>query len=250
MQAHSNILSDVKNGICTIQLNRPEKQNALTQAMYEDLIAAFNEAAETSEVRVVILSGIGEHFTAGNDIADFLQAEGAIEEIGAVRWLYVLHHFKKPVIASVQGNAIGIGTTCLFHCDFVVADNTATFCMPFTSLGLCPEAGVSLLLPAMVGHQKAAQLLMLGEKFNASDALAMHMINHCVTPDERDAVTQAMATRLCQLPADALSITKKLLKTPTEPLEDRMSREFKLFEKQLKSDTARAIFKQFLDYKK
>ena len=249
MSDHSTVLTSITDGICTIQINRPEKQNALTQAMYNDLMSAFNAAAEDENVAVVILSGVGDHFTAGNDIADFLAAEGAIEELGAVRWLRVLESFEKPIIASVSGNAIGIGTTCLFHCDLVVADDTAKFCMPFTSLGLCPEAGVSQFLPNLVGHQKAAQYLLLGEAFSAEDALAMQMINYCVAPDERLAKTEEVATRLARLPSEGLRVSKQLLKAPYEPASERMTREFREFERLLHSDTAREIFQKFLSNK-
>lgn len=247
MQKQSNILSGTTDGICTITINRPEKQNALTQTMYNDLITSFQEAAEDDLVMVVILAGAGEHFTAGNDIGDFLNAEGPFDENGAVRWLKALHNFEKPIIATVSGNAIGIGTTCLFHCDLVVADTTTKFCMPFTALALCPEAGASQFLPQMVGHQKASQFLLLGETFSAEEALTMNMINHCVAPEERTEVTQAMAEKLSRLPAESVRISKALLKTPVEAISDRMSREFKLFEQQMKSDTARKIFEKFLN---
>ena len=241
------VQSYVQNGILTITLNRADKQNALTHAMYMKMVDIMQSGDASELVKLVVLQGDGPNFTAGNDIADFLATDKPISEVGAVVWLNCLATMSKPVIAKVRGNAVGVGTTCLLHCDLVYSDNTAKFSMPFTQLGLCPEAGVSLLLPRLVGHQRASELLLLGKRFYANDALEMGIVNQVTEPDALDEVVSEVALQLAELPQESVLLTKQLLKTESESVTDRMSREFALFEKQLHSDTAKAIFEQFLN---
>jgi enoyl-CoA hydratase/carnithine racemase len=238
---------NLSDGVLTISLNRPEKQNALTQEMYFAMVDSLKTADSDDSVKVVVLTGVGPHFTAGNDIGDFLAADAPIEEVGAVVFLRTLSEFTKPVIAKVRGNAVGIGTTCLLHCDLVYCDETATFAMPFTQLGLCPEAGASLLLPRLMGHHKASELLLTGKRFGAHEADDFNMLNGIIAVDELDDTVTKIAATIARLPEQSVRLTKALLKTDEEAVSDRMGREFKQFETQLHSDTARAIFQQFLN---
>lgn len=241
-----NILVKQADGVLTITINRPDKQNALTQAMYQAMIEAMTSVEHDDAVKVIILEGAGEHFTSGNDIADFLAANQPIETLSVVKWLRKVDEYTKPIIAKVRGNSVGVGTTVLLHCDLVYCDDTSLFAMPFTQLGLCPEAGASLLLPKLIGHQKASELLLLGKRFGAEEALGFGFINEICPSHELDEIVWDVAQQLCALPPESVGITKSLLKTTPEPVSDRMTREFALFETLLQSDTAKAIFKKFL----
>ena len=241
------IKHSIENGVLTVTLNRAEKQNALTNDMYMTMVGIIRQGDSNNDVKLLVLEGEGANFTAGNDIADFLAADMPIEELGAVVWLRTLSTFSKPIIAKIKGNSVGIGTTCLFHCDLVYADTTTKFNMPFTQLALCPEAGVSMLLPRLVGHAKASELLLLGKRFNAAEAHEMGLINQVTEPEELDEVVAEVIAQLTRLPQESVILTKQLIKTEAEPLADRMTREFALFEKQLKGETAKAIFNKFLN---
>lgn len=243
----TEIHSSLENGILTISLNRPDKQNALTNTMYMSMVDIMTEANTNANVKVLVLSGNGAHFTAGNDIADFLAEDKPIEQVGAVVWLRCLSSFTKPVIAKVTGNAVGVGTTCLFHCDLIYSDESSKFSMPFTQLGLCPEAGVSLLLPRLIGHHKASEYLLLGKRFYAQDALEMGIVNEIVAADELDSKVTEVAQQLALLPDDSVLETKRLLKRNEESIGARMDEEFARFGELLRSDTAKAIFQQFLN---
>ena len=172
----SNITTTRLDGVLTISLNRPEKMNALTRDMYADLARSLNEAAGDFAVRAVILTSEGDHFTAGNDIKDFLELPPTSEDSTVKLFLDAILEFPKPLLAAVKGNAIGVGTTMLLHCDVVVADPLTSFSMPFVSLGLVPEAGSSLLFPALVGYQRAAKIFMTGESFSAESAQEMGLV--------------------------------------------------------------------------
>lgn len=246
-ETNNLIESNLDNGILTIYLNRPDKQNALTNAMYMAMVDIMTEADNNSDVKVLVLAGRGAHFTAGNDIADFLAEEKPIEQVGAVVWLRCLSAFTKPVIAKVTGNAVGVGTTCLFHCDLIYSDDTSKFSMPFAQLGLCPEAGVSLLLPRLIGHHKASEYLLLGKRFYAEDALEMGIINEIVATDVLETTVTEVAQQLASLPHESVLETKRLLKRNVESVDERMDEEFARFGELLRSDTAKAIFQQFLN---
>src|SRR3984893_16571090 len=160
------------DGVCEIQLNRPEKRNAITLAMYGALVDALNEVRADDSVRVVLISGAGASFTGGNDLNDFLSQADLGDDNNAVRFLRLLPTFRKVLIAAVHGQTVGIGVTMLLHCDLVVAARNTQMSMPFVKLGLVPEAGSSLLLPRAIGHHRAAGLLLLGKPFDAAAAPA------------------------------------------------------------------------------
>ena len=169
----SNITCATSGSVLTIAFDRPEKMNALTRDMYADLARALNDAAGDFAIRAVILTSTGDHFTAGNDIRDFMEHPPTTEDSTVAAFLGAILEFPKPLVAAVKGNAVGVGTTMLLHCDVVVADPGAHFSMPFVSLGLVPEAGSSLLFPALVGYQRAAKIFMTGETFSAESGLAV-----------------------------------------------------------------------------
>ena len=176
-----SLMSDVistksDEGVLTLTLNRPTKMNALTRQMYGALANGLNEAAGDFSVRAVIISSEGDHFTAGNDIKDFMENPPTSDDTEVAKFLGSLLNFPKPLLAAVKGNAVGVGTTMLLHCDVVLASPTANFSMPFTSLGLVPEAGSSYLFPALVGYQRAARIFLTGETFSASDAKEMGLV--------------------------------------------------------------------------
>jgi len=247
MMADSNeILIKVEQGIMSITFNRPEKKNALTNKMYKSINSALEQAASDEQIRVVLFSGNGDCYTAGNDIADFLRSDLDLSEAEVTKTVLLLAAFKKPIVAAVHGNAIGIGTTMLLHCDLVVAAKNTIFAMPFVPLGLCPEAGSSLILPKMAGYQQAAEILLLGDTFDVEKAHQIGMINRIV--DKREVKLQALALcqKLASLPETALLVTKQLLKTSGDNVEQRIHKEFDCFAKLLESEEAKKIFLAFL----
>ncbi|RLA00848.1 MAG: enoyl-CoA hydratase [Gammaproteobacteria bacterium] len=247
MTENQEVLITIEQGIMSITLNRPEKKNALTNEMYQSIVTALKHGASDDQVRVVLFSGKGDSFTAGNDIADFLKAGGTkIHDLAVGKLILTMESYKKPIVAAVQGNAIGIGTTLLLHCDLVVAAKESRFALPFVKLGLCPEAGSSMLLPKLVGYQQAAELLFLGEPFDAEKAEKMGLINRLVDTKEVKLQALALCQKLTALPEDALLATKALLKAPEENLRDRIFKEFKDFDRLLKSKDAKRIFQAFL----
>jgi enoyl-CoA hydratase/carnithine racemase len=208
----SDIILQRQSGVLQISLNRPAKKNALSQQMYRELTEALSSAALDNSINVVLLQGSADCFSAGNDLQDFLGAGDLTATHPTVQFLHQLARFPKPLVAAVGGLAIGIGTTALLHCDLVYATDNARFQMPFTQLGLCPEAGSSLLLPALMGHQRAAQYLLLGDAFNATEALQFGLVNQVVSSDELLALAWHKAVKLAALPADAVQSSKALLK--------------------------------------
>jgi enoyl-CoA hydratase/carnithine racemase len=198
-----------------IRIDRPEKKNALTTAMYDDMADALEWIAEDEAIRVVLISG-GADFTAGNDLQDFIIASSSgrsFEDLPVLRFIGRLRDFKKPVIAAVRGHAIGIGTTMLLHCDVVVAASDARFRLPFVPLGLVPEAGSSVLLPLAVGTMRANWLLMSGEYFYADEAAAMGLVTRVVGDEAVDSTADEMAANLALMPPAALQETKRLLRS-------------------------------------
>ncbi len=177
------IKSKLSGGVLELAFNRPEKKNALTQPMYTALAAALERVASDSAIKVVHLTGNGDAFTAGNDIADFASPDGAGEELPVHRFVNVLPQLRVPLVAAVNGLAIGIGTTLLLHCDFVYASEAATFHTPFVDLALVPEAGSSLLMPRQMGHLNAARMLLLGERLDAHQAQALGLVSEVLAPD-------------------------------------------------------------------
>ena len=247
----NDILVHTEAGITTITLNRVDKKNSLTRAMYATLADTFEAAAQGTEVRVVVLQGDLAIFSAGNDIGDFLQQPPSTQDSPVFRFLRAIATFPKPVVAAVCGPAVGIGTTMLFHCDLVYAGDNAAFSMPFVNLGLCPEAASSLLVPQMLGYHRAAEALLLGEPFMAEAALEVGLVNRVVPPTECNAMAQAQAQKLAAQPLTALSETKRLMKKHQLPqIAAVMAEEGASFGRMLREPAAREAFGAFMAKRK
>jgi enoyl-CoA hydratase/carnithine racemase len=242
------IFSESANGIHRIEIRRADKRNALTHEMYTALERAFERAASDKSVRVVLFLGAPGVFTAGNDIADFLANPPLDANAPVLRWLRCLAQFEKPVIAGVAGMAIGIGTTMLLHCDYVVASQDAQFLLPFVNLGLCPEAASSLLLPLAIGHKRASEMLLFGERLPAATALDWGLINAVVPNDRLVEVTERLAAVLAAKPSAALVATKKLLRRTLAPaIAETLAVESRQFGELLASPAAKECFAAFIE---
>jgi len=251
----SDILQHREDGILTLTFNRLDKKNAITTVMYNVLADALFAAAEDAAVRVVVLQGHEQVFTAGNDLADFLKnppdmSKPDAEPAPVVRFLEALRTFPKPLLAAVAGPAVGIGTTLLLHCDLVYAADNAAFSLPFVNLGLCPEAGASLLLPALVGYPRAAEKLMLGEAFYAEEAVEMGIVNRLLPPGEVNAYAQAQAAKLAAKPMASLAATKALMKKGQVGLQQIMGDELKLFGALLRGPAAKEAIGAVMEKRK
>lgn len=247
--SETQVTTDVRGGIQTITLARAGKKNALTQAMYTAIADALDQASADTAVRVVLLQGSGGAFTAGNDLADFMAGDLGAEggEAPVFRVLRTVVDFAKPLVAAVEGPAIGIGTTILLHCDLVVAHRGTRFAMPFVNLGLCPEAASSVLLPKIMGHARACELLLLGDPFDAATAHAYGLINH-VTDGDVQAEARSLATRLAAKPPASVRLTKELMRKGERELLHRvMKEEAGLFSARLSSPEAKEAFAAFAD---
>jgi len=242
------ILIEDHGAVRQITLNRPAKKNALTPPMYAELTNQLNLAAGDFAIRVVVICGAGSAFTAGNDIFDFLNTPPTSSDSPVMQFLAAIHNFPKPLIASVHGNAVGIGTTMLMHCDLVYAAADAKFQMPFVSLGLVPEAGSSLLFPRLAGHVKASEIFLTGRSFDSKEALEMKLINSI----EGDPLAKAIATSqiISNQPPEAVINTKALLKSGSyESVTAVMRVEGELFQMALESEEAQSAFMKFLESK-
>jgi enoyl-CoA hydratase/carnithine racemase len=247
----TEILVARENGVMTITIDRPARKNALTPAMYQAMVDALASAQEDASVRAVLLRGHAEIFSAGNDIEDFLKSPPAGADSPVIRFLDAITSFEKPLVAAVAGAAIGIGTTLLLHCDMVYAADNARFAVPFASLGLCPEAASSLLLPRIAGYQGAAEKLLLGEIFDVAEAHRMGFVNRVLPAAELDAFVAAQIAKLVALPAASLRVTKSLMKrADTHEIKTRISEEFVHFGKMLLAPEAREAFTAFLEKRK
>lgn len=245
------IQTDLQDGILTVRINRPEKRNALTTAMYGALADALLRADEEPAVRVVLLCGSDDCFTSGNDITDFVNFPPTGSDSPVLRFLHAATHAAKPIIAVVSGPAVGVGTTLLLHCDLVYASDTATFQMPFVSLGLCPEAGSTLLLPQLVGHQRASELLLLGEPFTAVRAEQLGIVTAVVPHAELLRTAHAKALRLAAQPAAAVRMTKMLLKRGNAAqLQETALFELECFLARLASPEAQEALQAFMERRK
>ncbi|MCR6661387.1 MAG: enoyl-CoA hydratase [Asticcacaulis sp.] len=248
----SDISSHFDNGVLTLRLNRPPKKNALTKAMYTALTEELAQASENEAVRVVVISAEGSDFCAGNDILDFAQDLPLYQDDGVdhddmpvFRFLKALTFFDKPLIAAVQGQAVGVGVTLLLHCDLVVATDDIRLSLPFLKLGLVPEAGSTLLLPERIGHARAFAWMALGEVIGAEDAQKLGLVNSIVSRDGLDAAAQAMAQKLVKLSLSSLRHTKAFMRDP-EKLWQVIQAEGAVFRRQLTSPEAQAAFMAFL----
>ena len=247
----SEILSHIEGGVMTLTLNRLERKNSITMAMYSALSDALDSAASDAAVRVVVLQGHETVFSAGNDIGDFQRKPGPFAESAGGRFLQRIATFPKPLLASVCGPAVGIGTTLLLHCDLVYAGDNAAFSLPFVNLGLCPEAASSLLLPRMLGYHRAAEALLLGEPFMAEAALEVGLVNRVVPPTEANGVAQAAARKLAAKPMGALVETKRLMKMgQQQEVAQQMAEEGASFARMLGEPAAREAFSAFMEKRK
>ena len=245
------ILSHFENGVLTLTLNRVEKKNSLTSAMYAELAQALNSAQADTQTKVVLMQGHETVFSAGNDIADFLKQPASGEDSPVFRFLRGLALFPKPLIASVCGPAVGIGTTMLLHCDLVYAGDNAAFSMPFVNLGLCPEAGSSLLAVQLMGYQRAAEALLLGEPFLAETALEMGLVSRVLPPTEVNAYAQQQARKMAAKPLPSLMETKRLMKASLTPqVLERIKQEGVVFGRMLKEPAAIEAFSAFMEKRK
>jgi len=242
-----------ENTMRVIRMRRPEKRNAITQEMYRRMSDAIDTAQNNPEIRCIIITGGSGVFTAGNDLEEFLQESTAGDEgpraSNAVKFLYSLAHNTKPIIAAVDGVAIGIGTTMLFHCDYVLASTAATFSTPFIHLGLVPEGASSLLVPRTMGHQRAFAMLVMGRAMSAEEAQIAGFVNVVVSPGHTEGEARKVAREICHLPAEAVAMSRKLLKLPPEDLTRRIDQESHLFGERMRSKEAIAAFKAFFTRK-
>lgn len=252
-----NLQVHLDQGVCTIVFDRPSKKNAFTQAMYVGLLAALEHASGDPNTRVVLLHGAGGVFTAGNDLLDFAnnppigkaaeeRDESGLPRHPLLRLLHILPRFEKPMVAAVEGAAVGIGVTMLLHCDLIYAGEGARFSLPFVNLGLSPEAGSSLLLPRLMGHARAAELLMLAEPFSAATAREYGLINQVLADDVVIERARSVALTLARKPAASLRATKQLMRASlAAPLAKVIDREVEVFSQRLVSPEAREAFEAF-----
>ena len=249
--APADVLSHLDAGVMTLTINRLDKKNSITSAMYSALADALDSANHDPAVRAVVIQGHETIFSAGNDIGDFLNNPPATSDSPVFRFLRGISSFPKPIIASVCGPAVGIGTTLLLHCDLVYAGDNAAFSMPFVNLGLCPEAASSFLAPQLMGYPRAAEALLLGEPFTAESALDMGLINRIVPPAEANALAQRQALKLAGKPLTSVMETKRLMKKGNAAMvAERMAEEGVSFGRMLQEPAAREAFTAFMEKRK
>ena len=235
------------DGVLSIRLDRPDKRNALTNAMYGAMADALQRAAVEEAVRCVLITGSGGVFTAGNDLGDFVRiASGELKraDLQVGRFLDALVRLDRPVVAAVEGTAVGVGTTLLLHCDLVYLSETAILSAPFVDLALVPEAASSLLLPARIGHARAFAMFALGESLSAAEALALGLANRVLGVAELLPHAQAAARALAAKAPEAVRATKRLMRD-RDVIAARLAVESEVFHRQLASDEARAAFAAF-----
>jgi enoyl-CoA hydratase/carnithine racemase len=245
----SEIESTLADGIQTIRFARSDKKNALTSAMYAAMVEALQRGDSSPQIGAHLLAGSGGVFSAGSDIAEFMErAKGNAGLSGPVLdFIRLLPRVTKPLIAAVDGLAVGIGTTMLLHCDLVYASPQATFRTPFLDLGLMPEAGSSLLAPLRMGHARAFELLVLGETFNAERAREAGLINAVVPAEQLETTARAAAKRLVAKPPEALALARNLMRGDVDAVAARIDTEAAAFLTRLKSPEAREAFAAFLE---
>ena len=245
-----HILVDDQGGILRIQINRPEKRNALTFAMYQKMADALIRADQDDAVRVVLLTGTENCFCAGNDLLDFKNISMGKEHLRNP-FVPAISGAKKPIVAAVSGVAIGIGTTMLLHCDLVYAGVKALFQLPFVNLGLCPELGSSVLLPLLMGHQRAAELLLLGGPFSAEKAREVGIVNGVCPEEELMKTALENARRLAEQPSASVCLTKALMKRGREAaVLAAIEEESTQFKRRLTSPEAKEAFQAFIERRK
>ncbi|MGA4632880.1 enoyl-CoA hydratase [Pseudomonas solani] len=250
MSEHIHLERD--QGLLTIRMQRADKMNALTRAMYGAMADALDAAGEDRSVRAVLITGSETCFTSGNDVADFIQAPPSGLDSEVFRFMKALFDFAKPVVAAVSGPAVGIGTTLLLHCDLVYVARDAKLKMPFVNLGLCPEFGSSLILPRMLGHARAAQLLLLGEAFTGEQAATWGIANEALDSGAATlARAREMAQRFEQLAPSAVAVSKRLMREPgREELRQVIMEEGELFGQRLRTPEAIEALSAFMQRRK
>jgi enoyl-CoA hydratase/carnithine racemase len=247
----AEIITKIQERILRIEINRPQKKNALTRAMYAALAAALARADDDNGIRVVFLHGTADGFTAGNDLKDFQAFRQDGDNRDVSNFLSTISRAKTPIVAAVGGVAVGVGTTMLLHCDLVYAGQGAKFILPFAALGLCPEAASSFLLPRLVGHQRASELLLLGEPFSAAKAHEIGLVNAVYPDAELIDKAYAQARKLAQQPPASVRITKALLKrTLAQSIAEAMAAEREHFSERLKSGESDEAFRAFFEHRK
>jgi enoyl-CoA hydratase/carnithine racemase len=247
----SDIITERSGNILRIQLNRPEKKNAMTSAMYITLTVLLNNAAKDNQIRVVLWHGAGDSFSAGNDIQDFLKNPPGPGESPQARLIQALIDFDKPIVVAVQGAAIGGGTTMLTHCDFVFAGESAKFQMPFVDLAVVPEFGTSYTVPARSGYLRAAELILLGLPFNAKRAAELGLVTRVLADEDLLTTATQTARDLAKKPPAALQGCKRLMKSSTrEHLEQAVTLENKEFSVRVRSAEAKEAFTAFIEKRK
>ncbi len=232
------VQQEIRDKVLWLRLTRSDKKNALTQDMYRSLNQSLQDAERDDGIHAVVITGSEDSFTAGNDLHDFLSIEKLDDTAPPFEFLYTLSRLSVPVIAGVNGMAIGIGTTILLHCDFVYASDDAVFALPFIHLGLVPEAASSLLLPKQVGYLRAAELLLLGDAIDAKRAYEYGLVSQVVARDKLSSALTEVAQMLAEKPQAGLRAAKRLLKTDDEPVAVRIKREADIFAQALSSETA------------
>jgi enoyl-CoA hydratase/carnithine racemase len=244
----NEIITERSGGILRVELNRPAKRNAMTSSMYLALADVFKDAVKDECTRVVLWHGAGDSFCAGNDVEDFLKNPPGPGESPQARLMNAFVNFDKPLIAAVQGAAIGGGTTMLTHCDFVYAGESAKFQMPFINLAVVPEFGSSCSLPARFGHIRAAELILLGLPFDARRAADLGFVTRVVADQDLLATASDTARKLAAKPAGALQASKRLLKQPfRDQIKAAIKAENEEFSVQVRSDDAKEAFTAFLE---
>lgn len=243
------VQTEVAERILSVRMQRPEKKNAITLAMYSTMADALERLDEDPALRVLFLTGTADCFTSGNDIADFLNSrwDGKDGEYPVARFLHRLVNAQKPIVAAINGPVVGVGVTMLLHCDLVYAAETARLQLPFASLGLCPEAVSSFLLPSMLGHSRAAELLMLGEPFTAARACELGIVNTVFPAADYQALAYAKAKQLALQPPHALRTTKRLMRRAHhDKINETLQHEFATFAALLGGAEAREAMQAFV----
>ncbi|MDG1751150.1 MAG: enoyl-CoA hydratase-related protein [Thalassotalea sp.] len=242
------ILSEVENNVLTIIINRFDKKNALNTIMYKTLCNVLKQAQSDISIHCVLIQGNEHCFCAGNDLADFIEHANDDEELAAFAFVKAIANFTKPIVAAVAGPAVGIGTTMLLHCDMVITTEDAKFKLPFSQLGLCPEAASSVLLPLRVGHNKAFELLVLGKLFNGKQALTYGIANSCCSAEILLSTAKETAENIASLPADAVQTSRALMKQATQPqVLTAIEKEGVEFARLVKTDTCKNILASFFN---
>lgn len=249
--ADSNIKYSLDGKVFVIEIHRPEKKNALLPEMYAALAAGLRQANEDAAINVILIRGADDCFTSGNDVTSFRASNTSSADRPSVAFMNALNESKKPIVAAISGLAIGIGTTLLFHCDLIYASENCFLQLPFSRLGLCPEAGSSYLLPKQIGHTRASELLLLGDRFSAAKAKEYGIVNEVLPQDQYLAYAVGKAQELASLPADSVQSSKALIKRGQKStVSETIEIELEEFARLLQTPDAQAIVEAFLNKKK